>query len=166
MRLRRPSLAESVVAGSCGLWVGFFLAAETAWAIPVALGAAGLTLLLPQRPLRAGAALALLQVGLAVIHVPDGNAAGIAPFILAVYTLGRLAPTWPGIAVAATFPVTTVVDAFALDTFLFAIFMTGAVYAYGRVVQHRARAAEQALRAASELQATCLLYTSPSPRDS
>jgi len=154
MRLRRPSLAESVVAASCGLWVGYFLAAETNWAIPAALVAAGLTLVLPQRPLLAGAALALLQVGLAVIHVPDGNAAGLAPFIIAVYTLGRLAPTWPGIAVAATFPVTTVVDAFALDTFLFATVLTGSVYAYGRVVQRRARAAERALLAASELQAT------------
>lgn len=154
MRLRRPSLAESVIAASCGLWVGVFLAGETNWAIPAALGAAALTLVLPQRPLLAGGSLALLQVGLALAHVTDGNAAGLAPFILAVYTLGRLAPTWPGIAVAATFPVTTVVDAFELDTLLFAVVLTGSVYAYGRVVQRRARAAEGALLAAADLQAT------------
>ena len=73
MRLRRPSLAESVVAARAGSGSDSSSRRRRAWAIPVALGAAGLTLVLPQRPLLAGAALALLQVGLAVVHVPDGN---------------------------------------------------------------------------------------------
>ena len=103
MRLRRPSLAEFVVAALCGLWVGFFLATETGWAVPVAVGAAGLTLVLPQRPLLAGAALAVLQLLLAVARVTDGTPAMLAPVILAVYAIGRHAPTWPGIAIAAAF---------------------------------------------------------------
>ena len=154
MRLRRPSLAEFVVAALCGLWVGFFLAAETAWAVPVALGVAGLTLVLPQRPLLAGAALAVLQVLLAVAHVTDGTPAMLAPVILAVYAIGRHAPTWPGIAIAAAFPVAPVIETFDVPTFLFAMLVTGSVYAYGRVVRHRARAAEGALATASQLQAT------------
>jgi len=142
------------VAALGGLWVGFFLAAETSWAIPVALGVAGLTLVLPQRPVLAGAALAVLQLLLAVAHVTDGTAAMLAPVILAVYTVGRHAPMWPGIAIAATFPVGPVIETFDLLTVLFAVLVTGSVYAYGRVVRHRACAAARALAAAAQLQAT------------
>ncbi|MGC5173354.1 sensor histidine kinase [Microbacterium sp. DT81.1] len=154
MRLRRPSLPESVVAALCGLWVGLFLAAEISVAIPVALGAAGLTLVLPQRPVLAGAALALPQLGLAIMQVTNETAAALAPLILVVYTVGRHASLWPGIAVAAVFPVAALIEALDLTTFLFAIVVTGSVYAYGRVVRRRARAADAALLAASELQAT------------
>jgi len=154
MKLRRPSLAEFIVATLCGLWVGFFLAAETGWAVPVALGVAGLTLVVPQRPLLAGAALAVLQLLLAVAHVTDGTPAMLAPFILAVYTIGRHTPTWPGIAIAAAFPVAPVIETFDVPTFLFAMLLTGSVYAYGHVVRRRAHAAEASLATASQLQAT------------
>ncbi len=53
MRLRRPSLAESVVAAACGLWVALFLMPTTTaavWAVPIALTIAALVLVLPQRP--------------------------------------------------------------------------------------------------------------------
>jgi signal transduction histidine kinase len=78
----------------------------------------------------------------------------LAPVILAVYAIGRHAPTWPGIAIAAAFPVAPVIETFDVLTFLFAMLVTGSVYAYGRVVRHRARAAEGALATASQLQAT------------
>ena len=154
MRLRRPSLAEWVVGALCGLWVGFFLAAETAWAVPVAFGVAVLTVGLAQRPVLTGAALAVLQLLLALTHVTDGTPAMLAPIILAVYTVGRLAPTWPGIAIAATVPVAAMIEAFDIPTFVFATLVSGSIYAYGRVVRRRAHAAEGAVAAASRLQAT------------
>ncbi|MCD2441390.1 histidine kinase [Agromyces sp. SYSU K20354] len=155
MRLRRPSIAETVVAAACGLWVGLFLVPTTAWAIPTAAAAAASTLLLPQRPLTAGAGLAALQWALAFTHVTDDNPAFLAPVLIAVYALGRHAPLWPGVAVALAIPLSSIVESPPPSaTLVFALLLTASVFAYGLIVQRRARTAEHSRATATRLQST------------
>lgn len=155
MRLRRPSLAESVVAAASGLWVVAFLVPTTALAIPIGLATAASVIVLPQRPVIAGAVLAVLQWSLALTHVTDQNPAMLAPFIIAVYSLGRHARLWPAMAIALAFALSATVEASAPPlTLAFALLLTAAVFAYGRIVQHRARSAERSRATASRLQAT------------
>jgi len=160
MRLRRPSLAESVVAAACGLWVVLFLVSTTPWAIPAGLTVTALTALLPQRPLLAGAALAGLQWSLALAHITDDSAALLMPFIIAVYSLGRHARLWPGVAVAASYPLSTLVEfedadlSMRFSTLAFAVLLTTAVLSYGRVVRRRAIEAKRSRATASRLQGT------------
>lgn len=155
MRLRRPSLAELVVAAACGLWVALFLMPTTAWASVAALAIAALTVVLPQRPVIAATALAVLQWGLALVHLTDENPALVAPFTIAVYSLGRHARLWPGIAVALAFALSALVESPPPSaTLAFALLMTAAVFAYGRVVRQRARTAGRSRAIASRLQAT------------
>lgn len=154
MTLRRPSFAESVVAVLCGLWVALFLM-PTTWAIPAALAAAASTLVLPQRPLVAGAGLAALQWALALAHVTDENPALLAPVLIAVYTLGRHAHFRPGVAVALAFPLSSIVESPPPSaTLIFALLLTASVFAYGLIVQRRARTAEWSRATATRLQST------------
>ena len=158
MRLRRPSLAESVVAAACGLWVTLFLMPTTTtavWAVPIALTIAALVLVLPQRPLIAAAGLATMQWALSLTQVTDGSPALLAPFIIAVYSLGRHASLWPGAAVAVVFTLSAIVEASAPPlTLVFALVLTAAMFAYGRLVQHRASTAARSRATASRLQST------------
>ena len=158
MRLRRPSLAESVVATACGLWVALFLmptTASSAWAVAIAPAIAALVLLLPQRPLIAAAGLAAAQWALALVQVADGSPALLAPFIIAVYSLGRHARLWSGAALAAVFALSAIVDASAPPlTLLFALVLTAGMFAFGRLVQHRASMAAHSRAAESRLQST------------
>ena len=161
MRLRRPSLAEYVVAAACGLWVALFLMPTTAWAIPAALAIAATTLIIPQRPLIAGTAVAALVWSFALAHVTTESPALLAPYLIVVYSLGRHADLWPGIAVTAAFPLSVIAEFGAvfeplqlLGTLAFALMLTGAVFAFGRLVQHRARTAAHSRATASRLQTT------------
>jgi signal transduction histidine kinase len=141
--------------------VELFLAPTTIWAPLVALATIGASLLLPQRPVIAGAALAAMQWTLTLAHVTEGGPALLAPYFIAVYSLGRHASGWPAIAVAAAFPASAIVEvAGAADeppliaTLVFAVGLTAGIFAYGYVVRRRARMAARSRVAASRLQST------------
>jgi hypothetical protein len=55
MWLRRPSVADAVLAALCGLTVAANLLPATMWGLPAAAVVAGLIVVMPQRPLTAGA---------------------------------------------------------------------------------------------------------------
>ena len=60
MWLRRPSLADAVLAALCGITVAAFMLPTTIWGLPAGVAVAALILVVPQRPLIAGVLLAVL----------------------------------------------------------------------------------------------------------
>ncbi|MGM1028903.1 MAG: sensor histidine kinase [Actinomycetota bacterium] len=153
MRLRQPSLPEWVVAACCGIWVAASLW-SSGWAMLAGAVSAALVVVARQHPLPAGAGLAAMQVLLAAAGLSASNGAGLVPFFVAVYSLGRFAPLWPGIVVAACFPLSALLEPGDPATVVFALLLTGAVLAYGRVVRRRALGAERSRATAMALQAT------------
>ncbi|WP_162564268.1 MULTISPECIES: sensor histidine kinase [Microbacterium] len=153
MWLRRPSLADAVLAVVCGVSVAAFLLPSTWWALPIVPATAALVVMLPQRPLTAGALLSALYLVLDVIGLTDDTGAYLAPFFIGVYSVGRYAPFWRGALVSLTFPISSMQN-WDGSTIAFAIILTALVFAYGRVVQVRAAGARRAQASAAELQAT------------
>jgi signal transduction histidine kinase len=152
MWLRRPSVADAVLAALCGLTVAVNLLPATIWGLPIAVAAAGLILVMPQRPLTAGALLAAVYVVLSVTGLTIGNAVYLAPFFVGVYSLGRYAPLWRGGLVALIFATASMEIWNNPQAIAFVIVLTGCIFAYGRVVQLRAHRAQRAKASETELQ--------------
>ena len=152
MWLRRPSLADAVLAALCGLTVAVSLVPATIWGLPVAVAAAGLILVVPQRPLTAGALLAAVCLTLSVTGLTKGNGAFLAPFFIGVYSLGRYAPLWRGCLVALSFAIASL-EIWNPAAIAYSVIVTGCLFAYGRVVQLRAQGAQRARASETELQA-------------
>ena len=154
MWLRRPSIADAVLAALCGITVAAFMLPVTWWGLAAGLAAAALVLVAPQVPLTAGALLAALYLALWAAGLTVDNSAPLVPFFVGVYILGRYAPLWQGALVALVFVIVTTLDAFELATVAFALVVTACVFGYGRVVQLRAQRARSARTSAAALQAT------------
>ena len=154
MWLRRPSIADAVLAALCGITVAAFLLPTTIWGLPAGVAVAALVLVVPQRPLIAGALLAVLYLTLLLTGLTTDNAAYLVPFFVGVYSLGRYAPPWRGALVAFVFVIVISLQAWQPGTIAFAVILTACVFGYGRVVQLRAQRARRATTSAAELQAT------------
>ncbi|MDF2508277.1 MAG: two-component system histidine kinase [Microbacterium sp.] len=152
MWLRRPSHADAVLAALCGLTVAVNLLPATMWGLPAAAVVAGLILVMPQRPLTAGALLAAVYVTLSVTGLTLGNAAWLTPLFVGVYSLGRYAPLWRGGFVALVVAVASL-EIWTPQAIAFSVVLTGCLFAYGRVVQLRAQRARRARASETELQA-------------
>ena len=140
------------MAALCGLTVAISLLPTTMWGLPAAAVVAGLILVMPQRPLTAGALLAAATLTLSVTGLTMGNAAYLAPLFVGVYCLGRYAPLWRGGLVALVFAI-ALMDISNPQGIAFSVILTGCIFAYGRVVQLRAQRAQRARASETELQA-------------
>ncbi|MHA6670251.1 sensor histidine kinase [Homoserinimonas sp. A447] len=159
MRLSRPLLSEWVVAASGGLWVAAFLAPATEWALAIAPVAGVVMLWLRQAPATGALLLATLHLATVALGVPAENPAGLVPAFVALYTLGRHARVIRGSVTAILYLAAIVAWDFAVPTLLFAVFVMGGTFAFGRVVRHRSSSAGRARAAALRLEnldAACL----------
>jgi signal transduction histidine kinase len=152
MRVTRPLLSEWVVAVSSGVWVAVFLAPITEWAFAFALVVSVVMLWLRQVPATASLLLAALHLGSAALGVPAENAAGLVPAIIAVYTLGRHAKAVQGSVTALLYLAAVVAGEFAVPNLVFALFVFGGTFAFGRVVRRRSSSAGRARAAALKLE--------------
>ncbi|GAA5088643.1 hypothetical protein GCM10025760_11380 [Microbacterium yannicii] len=152
MWLRRPSLADAIPAVLCGVAVAVTLLPKTWWGLPAALVVTGLIMMMPQRPLTAGALLTAVYAALSLAGLIPGSAAYLAPLFVAVYSLGRYAPLWQGALVALVFAIASVEMWINPQAIAFFVALTGCIFAYGRVVQLRAQKAQRARASESELQ--------------
>jgi len=151
MWLRRPSVADDILAALSGLIVAVNLVPTTMWGLPAAVLTAGLILVVPQRPITAGGLLAALYLTLSISGLTSGNAAYLAPLFVGVYSLGRYAPLWQGGVVALIFAIASV-EIWNPQAIAFAVILSGCIFVYGRVVQLRAQRAERARRSEMQLQ--------------
>lgn len=152
MRLSRPLLSDWVVSASAGVWVGVLLAPVTGWAFAIA-PLTGLVLLwLRHVPATGSLVLAALHLGSAVLGVPAENPAGLVPAVIALYTLGRHAAAMRGAVTAVLYLAAVVAWNFEVPSLLFAIFVLGGTFAFGRVVRRRTSSANLARAAALKLE--------------
>lgn len=154
MWLRRPTVADAVLAALCGITVAAFMVPTTIWGLAAGAAVAALVLVVPQRPLIAGALLAGLDLTLWLTGLTLDNSAYLVPFFVGVYSLGRYAPPWRGVLVACAFAILMSLPAWHLGNITFSVILTACVFGYGRVVQFRAQRARRARTSAAELQAT------------
>ncbi|TDN91925.1 signal transduction histidine kinase [Microbacterium sp. BK668] len=139
----------------CGTNVAVYLVPTTAWDIPAALAAAGLILVMPQRPVIAGALVLVLQLTLTFTDLINSSNAGfLATYFVGVYFLGRYAEPWRGGLIALTFAAVFTWGVWNFGTIAFSLVLTGCTFGYGRVVQLRAQRAERARMSTAELEAT------------
>jgi signal transduction histidine kinase len=145
-----------LIALGAGAWVVGFLAQQRPAVYVVApLVLVGL-LALRRFPLSATLGLAATQGLASALGVPTDNPAGLAPVVLALYTVGRHAAARYGPVAIGAFVVAILVPDLSAPTAAFGLIVCGCMWLFGWVVRRRTESADTSREAAEALRATDL----------
>ncbi len=130
----------------------YYLWPTTAWAAVMAPVSAAAVLVIRQFPVAGALTLAAVQVtGLPLQMAPE-NPAGLAPLLIAVYTLGRRVALAPGISISIIYLLCFAVLDFTVATIVFGAIIFGGVFTFGRLVQLRSVSTHRVRTAAATLE--------------
>ncbi|HZJ05930.1 MAG TPA: histidine kinase [Nocardioidaceae bacterium] len=154
----RPAREAWVLALACGLWAAGFLATEPG-VHPTAQGTVTLLVVLGVLGLHRFPIAAALLVAAAALAawrfgVPSENPAGLAPGLVAIYSVARRSATRQSAFVVVAFVlVTMTTDEFSVATGLFGFVLFGGTWGFGLLVSRRSEAARAARQEADRLEA-------------